>query len=53
MNGQTISPVAVIYTDFSEKFGIPRQSTLVPELTGVITFEESFRDRAVIRGIED
>ncbi len=53
MNGQTISSVAVIHTDFSEKFGIPRQSTLVPELTGVITFEESFRDRAVIRGIED
>lgn len=53
MNVQTISPVAVIHTDFSEKFGIPRQSTLVPELTGVITFEEGFRDRAVIRGIED
>ena len=53
MNEQVISPVAVIHTDFSEKFGIPRQSTLVPELTGVITFEESFRDRAAIRGIED
>lgn len=53
MISQEIRPVAVIHTDFSEKFGIPRQSGLVPGLTGVITFEEGFKDRAAIRGIEE
>lgn len=31
--------VARIHTDFVEKFGIPRQSGLVPELMGRIVFE--------------
>lgn len=48
-----ITPVAFIHTDFSEKFGIPRQSGLVPELAGVITFEGRYRDPAAIRGIEE
>ena len=29
-----IEPVAYIRTDFADKFGLPRQSGLVPELTG-------------------
>ena len=29
----TIHPIATIHTDFADKFGIPRQSGLVPELT--------------------
>lgn len=53
MNEQVIRPVAYIHTEFSEKFGIPRQSTLVPELTGVITFEDEFKNIAAIRGIEE
>lgn len=48
-----ISPVGYIHTDFPEKFGIPRQSALVKELTGVITFEEPFKNAAAIRGIEE
>ena len=32
----TIHPIARIHTDFSDKFGIPRQSGLVPELTARI-----------------
>ena len=27
-----------VYTDFQEKFGIPRQSGLVDELTGTVVF---------------
>ena len=50
---RSINPVAYIHTDFPEKFGIPRQSTLVPELTGVITFTKEFQDPAAIRGIEE
>ena len=45
--------VAVIYTDFPEKFGIPRQSGVVAELKGKIVFEPEFRNPDMIRGLED
>ena len=32
-----------VYTDFQEKFGIPRQSGLVDELTGTIVFLPEYR----------
>ena len=32
-----------ISTDFPTKFGIPRQSGLIEELKGVITFEPEYR----------
>ena len=44
--------VARIHTDFSEKFGIPRQSGLVDELRADVVFEPEFRDRDALRGIE-
>ena len=47
-----IAPIAVIHTDFPEKFGVPRQSGLVPELTGRIVFEPEYRDPDALRGIE-
>ena len=40
----TIHPIAHIRTDFTDKFGIPRQSGLVPELTARIVFEPEYRD---------
>lgn len=46
-----ISPIAYIRTDFVEKFGIPRQSGLVPELCGEIVFEEKYRNEDALRGI--
>lgn len=48
----TISPIAHIETDLPCKFGIPRQSGLVPELTARIVFEPLYRDPAAFRGIE-
>lgn len=45
--------VARIHTDFPEKFGIPRQSGLVPSLRGEIHFEGEFRNPDAVRGIED
>ena len=48
-----IKPIAYIYTDFEEKFGIPRQSGRVPELTGQIVFEPDMRNPDCIRGIEE
>jgi len=38
-----IKPIARIHTDFSEKFGVPRQSGLAPSLTGQIVFEPEYR----------
>ncbi len=48
----SLIPVADIYTDFSEKFGIPRQSGLVPELRAKIVFRKEYRQKEALRGIE-
>ena len=45
--------IARIRTEFTDKFGIPRQSNLVPELQGRIVFEPEFRSADAIRGIEE
>ena len=42
-----------VYTDFQEKFGIPRQSGLVDELTGTIVFLPEYRQPEAFRGLED
>lgn len=47
-----IEIIARIHTDFPGKFGIPRQSGLVPELTGEIVFEPKYRNPDALRGIE-
>ena len=48
----TIAPIAHIHTDFPEKFGIPRQSGLVPDLTARIVFTPPYRDPNALLGIE-
>lgn len=45
--------IAHIETDFPEKFGIPRQSNLVEELTGKIVFEPEYRNPDAVKGLED
>ena len=53
MNGSyLIKPVAHIYTDFPQRFGIPRQAGLVSELKARIVFDRQFRDEDAIKGIE-
>jgi tRNA-Thr(GGU) m(6)t(6)A37 methyltransferase TsaA len=47
-----IKPIAKIYNDFPTKFGIPRQSGRVKEITGKIVFEKEFRNENALRGIE-
>lgn len=44
--------IARIHSDFPEKFGIPRQSGLVPQLRAKIVFEPEFRNADALRGIE-
>lgn len=48
-----LKPIAHIHTDFPEKFGLPRQSGVVPELTGKIVFEPEFRNPGFLKGIEE
>ena len=44
--------IAHIRSDFSTKFGIPRQSGLVNELTATIVFAPEYRNADALRGIE-
>jgi tRNA-Thr(GGU) m(6)t(6)A37 methyltransferase TsaA len=52
METHTIKVVARIRSDFGTKFGIPRQSGLVEELTATVVFEPEYRDPEALRGIE-
>ena len=47
-----IAVIARIHSDFSTKFGIPRQSGLVPQLQARIIFEPEFRILEAVRGLE-
>ena len=53
MMEKTLTVVAKIHTEFPDKFGIPRQSGLVPSLRGEIVFEPEFRSMDAVRGIEE
>ncbi len=44
--------IARIRNDFPTKFGLPRQSGLVPELVSTVVFEPEFRVPEALRGIE-
>ncbi len=52
MKNRSLKIIARIHTDFPEKFGVPRQSGLIPELKAEIVFEEEYRDPAALKGIE-
>ncbi len=47
-----LRPVAHIYNDYKEKFGIPRQSGRAPAVLSRIVFEPEFRAPEALRGIE-
>lgn len=52
MEQHSIKVVARIRSDFPTKFGIPRQSGLVPQLRATVVFEPEFRNADALRGIE-
>lgn len=45
--------IAHIYNDFSEKFGIPRQSGIVNSVKSKIVFEPEYQNPDAIRGLEE
>lgn len=52
MEQHSIKVIARIRSDFPEKFGIPRQSGLVPQLRATVVFEPEFRSADALRGLE-
>ena len=51
-NSYELKIIARIYNDFPEKFGIPRQSGLVPDMRSVIIFEKEYRNDDALCGLE-
>ena len=49
----TLKPIARIRSDFSTKFGIPRQSGIVPGLRASVIFAEEYRNPDALRGLGD
>ena len=47
-----IKIIAEVRSDFPTKFGIPRQSGLVPELEALVVFRPEYRIPEALRGIE-
>lgn len=52
MESYNFKVIARIKSDFPEKFGIPRQSGLLPNLRSTIRFEPEFRNADALRGLE-
>lgn len=52
-NPHEMQVIARIRSDFSSKFGIPRQSGLVEELRSTVVFEPAYRSRDALRGLEE
>lgn len=51
MEQRNYNIIARIHNGFSSKFGIPRQSSMVSEVTSRIVFEKEYRDPNAFRGI--
>lgn len=52
MNEYTIKSIAHIESDFTTKFGIPRQAGIVEELEALVVFEPEYRNADALRGLE-
>ena len=52
MPSSVLQPIATLRTPFAEKFGIPRQSGLVPEAEGIVEFLPEFAAPEFTRGLE-
>lgn len=48
----TLRVIAHIKSDFTSKFGIPRQSGLAEDTVGMVVFTPQFRDKNALRGID-
>ena len=51
--GLELKIIGHVRTDFTSKFGIPRQSGLIEELKGTIVMEPEYREPAAFKGLSD
>jgi tRNA (adenine37-N6)-methyltransferase len=49
----SLNVIAKLRTCYTDKFGVPRQSGLVPAAWGIIEFEPAYRRAEAVRGIEE
>lgn len=47
-----LTPIAYMRSEFPQKFGVPRQSGLVPQLSGQVVFAPEFRAPEALRGLD-
>ena len=52
MASLVLNPIALLRTPFAEKFGVPRQSGLVPAAEGRVEFLPEFAAPVFVRGLE-
>ena len=52
MSGWELAVIARVKSDFPEKFGVPRQAGLVPDLRARVVFEPAYRIPDALRGLE-
>lgn len=52
IDGMNIEPIAYYHSLLPTKFGVPRQSGIVPELCGQIVFEPEYGKAEALRGID-
>jgi tRNA-Thr(GGU) m(6)t(6)A37 methyltransferase TsaA len=52
MAAYAFSPIGIIRSCFTEKFGIPRQSGLVPQIPATLEILPEFQQREAFRGLE-
>lgn len=50
--GITMEVIGHVRSDFPQKFGIPRQAGLVPELKARVVFAPAYRNPEALRGLE-
>lgn len=53
MTDYVLQPLGYLETCFTEKFGIPRQSLLVPNAKGILLLEKPFNNKDCIEGLEN
>ena len=48
----TLATIAHVHNDFPTKFGLPRQSMLVPSLRATVVFAPEYRDKNALRSLD-
>lgn len=48
----TAQVIARIQSDFPTKFGVPRQSGVIPQVMATVVFEPPYRDEQALRGLD-